>query len=151
MYFTKNKVPAILMALLLLIVCLPVMSMAESAEVQEIMVTNTPVKGRIQVQKQGPVLTGFNEHQDPFGYTVHTPVYGKGYLEGAVFEVRAVEDIVGKDGTLWFKADEIAAQITTTAEGSGETAPLPLGHYYVTEVSAPAGYLFDGTRYDVVL
>ena len=151
MYFTKNKVPAILMALLLLIVCLPVMSMAESAEVQEITVTNTPVKGRIQVQKQGPVLTGFNEHQDPFGYTVHTPVYGKGYLEGAVFEVRAVEDIVGKDGTLWFKADEIAAQITTTAEGSGETAPLPLGHYYVTEVSAPAGYLFDGTRYDVVL
>ena len=151
MYFTKNKVPAILMALLLLIVCLPVMSMAESAEVQEIMVTNTPVKGRIQVQKQGPVLTGFNEHQDPFGYTVHTPVYGKGYLEGVVFEVRAVEDIVGKDGTLWFKADEIAAQITTTAEGSGETAPLPLGHYYVTEVSAPAGYLFDGTRYDVVL
>ena len=151
MYFTKNKVPTILMALLLLIVCLPVMSMAESAEVQEIMVTNTPVKGRIQVQKQGPVLTGFNEHQDPFGYTVHTPVYGKGYLEGAVFEVRAVEDIVGKDGTLWFKADEIAAQITTTAEGSGETAPLPLGHYYVTEVSAPAGYLFDGTRYDVVL
>ena len=151
MYFTKNKVPAILMALLLLIVCLPVMSMAESAEVQKITVTNTPVKGRIQVQKQGPVLTGFNEHQDPFGYTVHTPVYGKGYLEGAVFEVRAVEDIVGKDGTLWFKADELAAQITTTAEGSGETAPLPLGHYYVTEVSAPAGYLFDGTHYDVLL
>ena len=151
MYFTKNKGPAILMALLLLIVCLPVMSMAESAEVQEITVTNTPVKGLIQVKKQGPVLIGFNEHQDPFGYTVHTPVYGKGYLEGAVFEVRAVEDIVGKDGTLWFKADEIAAQITTTAEGSGETAPLPLGHYYVTEVSAPAGYLFDDTRYDVVL
>ena len=29
MYFTKNKAPVILMALLLLIVCLPVMSMAE--------------------------------------------------------------------------------------------------------------------------
>lgn len=77
MYFTKNKVPAILMALLLLIVCFPVMSMAESAEVQEITVTNTPVKGRIQVQKQGPVLTGFNEHQDPFGYTVHTLIIQK--------------------------------------------------------------------------
>jgi hypothetical protein len=44
-------------------------------------VTNTPVKGRVQVQKQGPVLVGFNEHQDPFGYTVHTPMYGKGYLK----------------------------------------------------------------------
>ena len=46
MYFTKNKAPVILMALLLLILCLPVMTMAESAEVQEITVTNTPVKGR---------------------------------------------------------------------------------------------------------
>ena len=36
MYFTKNKAPVILMALLLLILCLPVMVMAESAEVQEI-------------------------------------------------------------------------------------------------------------------
>ena len=26
-----------------------------------------------------------------------------------------------------------------------------LGHYYVTEVSAPAGYIFDSTRYDVLL
>ena len=34
MYFTKNKAPVILMALLLLILCLPVMAMAESAEIQ---------------------------------------------------------------------------------------------------------------------
>ena len=80
MYFTKNKAPVILMALLLLILCLPVMAMAESAEIQEITVTNTPVKGRVQVQKQGPVLVGFNEHQDPFGYTVHTPMYNIGSL-----------------------------------------------------------------------
>ena len=124
MYFTKNKAPVILMALLLLILCLPVMVMAESAEVQEITVTNTPVKGRVQVQKQGPVLVGFNEHQDPFGYTVHTPMYNIGSLSGAVFEVRAVEDIVGKDGTLWFKADEVAA-VLTTKDGSAETEPLP--------------------------
>ena len=150
MYFTKNKAPVILMALLLLILCLPVMAMAESAEIQEITVTNTPVKGRVQVQKQGPVLVGFNEHQDPFGYTVHTPMYNIGSLSGAVFEVRAVEDIVGKDGTLWFKADEVAA-VLTTKDGTAETEPLPLGHYYVTEVSAPAGYIFDSTRYDVVL
>lgn len=150
MYFTKNKAPVILMALLLLILCLPVMAMAESADVQEITVTNTPVKGLIQVKKQGPVLIGFNEHQDPFGNTVNTPMYNKGSVSGAVFEVRAVEDIVGKDGTLWFKADEVAATLTTR-DGEAETDPLPLGHYYVTEVSAPAGYIFDSTRYDILL
>ena len=150
MYFTKNKMPVILLALLLLIACLPVMSMAESADVQEITVTNTPVKGLIQVKKQGPVLIGFNEHQDPFGNTVNTPMYNKGSVSGAVFEVRAMEDIVGKDGTLWFKANELAATLTTK-DGEAETDPLPLGHYYVTEVSAPEGYIFDSTRYDVLL
>lgn len=151
MYFTKNKTPTFLIALLLLIFCIPMMALAESVDIQEITVPNRPVKGLIQVQKQGPVLTGFNEHQDPFGNTVHTPMYNKGSLAGAVFEVRAVEDIVGKDGTLWFKADEVAATVTTNAEGVAETKLLPLGHYYVTEVSAPAGYIFDSTRYDVLL
>lgn len=151
MYFTKNKTPAFLIALLLLILCLPMMALAESVDIQEITVPNRPIKGLIQVQKQGPVLTGFNEHQDPFGNTVHTPMYNKGSLAGAVFEVRAVEDIIGKDGTLWFKADEVAATVTTNAEGVAETKLLPLGHYYVTEVSAPAGYIFDSTRYDVLL
>ena len=151
MYFTKNKTPVFLVALLLLILCIPMMALAESVDTQEITVPNTPVKGLIQVQKQGPVLTGFNEHLDPFGNTVHTPMYNKGSLAGAVFEVRAVEDIVGKDGTFWFKADEVAATITTTEEGVAETKPLPLGHYYVMEVSAPAGYIFDSTRYDVLL
>ena len=151
MYFTKNKTPAFLIALLLLILCLPMMTLAESVDIQEITVPNRPIKGLIQVQKQGPVLTGFNEHQDPFGNTVHTPLYNKGSLPGATFEVRAVEDIIGKDGTLWFKADEVAAAITTNAEGVAETKLLPLGHYYVTEVSAPAGYIFDSTRYDVLL
>ena len=151
MYFTKNKTPAFLIALLLLIFCLPMMALAESVDIQEITVPNRPIKGLIQVQKQGPVLTGFNEHQDPFGNTVHTPLYNKGSLAGATFEVRAVEDIIGKDGTLWFKADEVAAAITTNAEGVAETKLLPLGHYYVTEVSAPAGYIFDSTRYDVLL
>lgn len=90
----------VLTALLLLLVCLPLMVFAESAQVQDITVPNRPVKGVIRIEKQGPVLTGFNEHQDPFGYPVHTPLYSDGALEGATFEIRAVEDIVGKDGTV---------------------------------------------------
>ena len=150
MYFTKNRIPVLLIALLLLLTAIPVMAAADSGTI-EIPITNTPVKGLIQVEKQGPVLTGFNEHQDPFGNLVYSPIYGTGYLEGAVFEIRAVEDIVGKDGTVWFKAGELADTIITTSEKTDQSKLLPLGHYYVTEVSAPDGYAFDSTRYDVVL
>ena len=90
----------VLTALLLLLICLPLMVFAESAQVQDITVPNRPVKGVIRIEKQGPVLTGFNEHQDPFGYPVHTPLYSDGELEGATFEIRAVADIVGQARTV---------------------------------------------------
>ena len=113
--------------------------------------TNTPIRGTIEIDKQGPVLTGFSEHEDAFGYTVHTPQFADGLLAGAVYEVRAAEDIVGKEQTVWFKAGELAATITTAADGLSATDPLPLGRYVVTEVSAPDGYVLDETRYEVVL
>lgn len=146
MLLINHKIPALLIVLLLLTACFPAL-----AETVEITVSNTPVKGVIQLEKQGLILTGFTAHQDPFENTVHTPVYQDGWPEGAVFEVRAVEDIVGKDGTFWFKADEVADTIMTTGKQVDASRPLPLGHYYVTEVSAPGGYAYDGTRYDVLL
>ena len=146
-----NKIPVFLLALLMIVMCIPSMVFAESADVQDVLVANTPIKGLIQIEKHGPMLIGFNTHQDPFGYTVNTPLYRDGWLDGAVFEIRAVEDIIGKDGTQWFKAGELAATVTTTVNRETSSELLPLGHYYVTEVSAPDGYIFDGTRFDVLL
>ena len=149
MQYRINRIPVLLLALLLLTIFFP--ALADPVDTYEITIPNTPIKGIIQLEKQGPVLTGFTEHQDPFGYMVHTPVFSTGWVEGAVFEVRAVEDIIGKDGTFWFKANELADTIITTGDRIDESRPLPLGHYYVTEVSAPGGYAYDGTRYDVLL
>ena len=149
MQYRINKIRALLLVLLLMMAISP--ALADPADTYEITIPNTPVKGIIQLEKQGPVLMGFTEHQDPFGYMVHTPVFSTGWVEGAVFEVRAVEDIIGKDGTFWFKANELADTIITTGNRIDESRPLPLGHYYVTEVSAPGGYVFDGIRYDVLL
>ena len=142
-----------ILSLLLLIVCLPAAVLGEDVkeDTQEIFVTNTPIKGKIVLEKTGMVLTGFVESQDSTGHTVYTPDYHEGYLSGAVYEVRAVEDIVGKEGTQWFKEDEVAATISTTAAGKDESPLLPLGHYYITEKSAPAGYKLDENRYDVLL
>ncbi len=153
MKITKKGFTALLLSLLLLLVCIPAAVLGEEAteNTQEIFVTNTPIKGKIVLEKTGMVLTGFVETQDSTGHTVYTPDYHEGYLAGAVYEIRAVEDIVGKEGTKWFKADEVAATITTTAEGKNESPLLPLGHYYIVEKSAPAGYKVDENRYDVLL
>lgn len=142
-----------LLVLLLLILAIPIMAFAEDETmiVQEIAVSNTPIKGTIEIDKWGFVLKGFSENRDTLGYTVHTPLYQEDWLPGAVYEVRAAEDIVGKDQTVWFREGELAATLTTTAGSSVVTDPLPLGRYIVTEVSAPAGYVLDETRHEIVL
>ena len=51
MQLINHKIPALLIALLLLAACFPAL-----AETAEIIVPNTPIKGIIQLEKQGPVL-----------------------------------------------------------------------------------------------
>ena len=117
----------------------------------DIEIPNEPVMGRVMVEKKGLRLVRLAEQADAFGNIVHQPVYEEGYLAGAVFELRAAEDIVGKDGTLWFHAGDVADTITTTAEGKDASKELPLGRYELVEVSAPEGYLLDGAPHEVEL
>lgn len=117
----------------------------------EIEIPNDPVMGRILLDKKGLQLTDVKITTDAWGNEVHTPVYEEDYLAGAVFEIRAAEDITGKDGTVWYQADELVDTITTTANGSDASRELPLGKYNVTEVSAPEGYFFTDRTYIVDL
>ena len=117
----------------------------------EIEIPNDPVMGRILLDKKGLQLTDVKITSDAWGNEVHTPVYEEDYLAGAVFEIRAAEDITGKDGTVWYHADELVDTITTTANGSDASKELPLGKYNVTEVSAPEGYFFTDRAYIVDL
>ena len=117
----------------------------------DIEIPNEPVMGRVMVEKKGLRLVRLAEQADAFGNIVHQPVYEEGYLAGAVFELRAAEDIVGKDGTLWFHAGDVADTITTTEAGKDASEELPLGRYELVEVSAPEGYLLDGAPHEVEL
>jgi len=117
----------------------------------EIEIPNDPVMGRILLDKKGLQLTDVKITTDTWGNEVHTPVYEEDYLAGAVFEIRAAEDITGKDGTVWYQANELVDTITTTANGSDASKELPLGKYNVTEVSAPEGYFFTDRAYIVDL
>lgn len=114
-------------------------------EVNEIVVefANEPVKGTIVVDKYGNQLTGFELLTDAYGNEYLRPVYEEKYLEGVVFEVRAAEDVVGKEGTVWYLEGELVDTIITTAAGSDRSKELPLGKYYLVEIEAPAGYVFE--------
>ena len=117
----------------------------------EIEILNDPVMGRILLDKKGLQLTDVKITTDAWGNEVHTPVYEEDYLAGAVFEIRAAEDITGKDGTVWYQADKLVDTITTTANGGDASKELPLGKYNVTELSAPEGYFFTDRAYIVDL
>ena len=128
-----------------------IMNEPGEAYLLEFTIENEPVKGRIKLEKTGLQLTGFKEKEDRFGNTIMQPVYEEKRLEGAVFEIHAAEDITGKDGTEWYKQDDLVGTITTTADGEDVSDELPLGKYYLIEVSAPEGYVFPDTRYDAEL
>ena len=117
----------------------------------DIEIPNEPVMGRAMVEKKGLKFVRLAEQADAFGNIAHQPVYEEGYLAGAVFELRAAEDIVGKDGTVWFHAGDVADTITTTEAGKDASKELPLGRYELVEVSAPEGYLLDSTPHEVEL
>ena len=72
-------------------------------------------------------------------------------LAGAVFEVRAKNDIVTGDGTIRVPAGEIVATISTQDDGTCVTDPLYLGLYTVTEIKAPAGYTLDTNKYEALV
>ena len=117
----------------------------------EIEIPNDPVMGRILLDKKGLQLTDVKITTDAWGNEVHTPVYEEDYLAGAVFEIRAAADITGKDGTVWYQADELVDTIITTANGGDASRELPLGKYNVIEVAAPEGYFFTDRAYVVDL
>ena len=68
-----------------------------------------------------------------------------GDLEGATFEVKAVEDIVTADGTVRAKAGDVVDTITTDKNGNAVTKLLYLGKYEVTETQAAPGYVINRT------
>lgn len=114
-------------------------------------VFNTPVKGRIFLEKKGLHFVGFKPEKDAYGNEVHKPVYENSYLAGVTFDIYAAENIIGKDGTLWYAANTLVETLTTTEDAPVQSKELPLGKYVLYETSAPAGYLMDTTPHEIEL
>lgn len=64
-------------------------------------------------------------------------------LEGAEFEIRADEDIVTPDGTVWYSKGHIVDTLITDKEGKAESDLLEFGKYSIVEVKAPEGFILS--------
>ena len=148
----KRMYNLLLAAMMLLSCFLVPTAMAEDEPVTiTLNVTNTPVQGDIVLEKTGLQLVRFEDEKDDFGNTVMRPVYQNAYLAGAVFELYAAEDIVGKEGTVFYHAGDLVETLTTSGTGAVRSRLLPLGNYSLKEISAPEGFVFSTEPYPIAL
>ena len=112
----------------------------------EVVRANTAQKGTIEIEKTGEGFATVTEDNGRY-----TPVYAAVGLTGAVYEIRAAEDIVTPDGTLRYAEGSLVDTITTDGDGKAESIPLYLGKYELTEITAPYGYVLDDTPIAVEL
>ena len=151
--FNMKRFLHLMLAVVMLLTCfqIPYAYAADDPVTVTLNVTNTPVRGDVALEKTGMQLVRFADEKDSSGNTIMKPVFQNGFLAGAVFELHAAEDIIGKEGTVFYKKDALVEKLTTSSTGAVKSKVLPLGKYYLKEISAPDGYVFDSTPYNVTL
>ncbi len=111
----------------------------------EVIKEDTAQKGVIKISKTGEVFATVTAK----GF--YQPIYELRGLPGAVYEIRAAEDIATLDGTLRYTAGEVVDTITTGDDGEAESKPLYLGKYEVVEITAPYGMVINTESHNVEL
>jgi Predicted outer membrane protein len=85
-----------------------------------IKIANAPVKGKLNITK--------------------VDAETKEKLAGAVFNIRAKNDVYTADGTLRVSKDEIVDILITDINGYAQSKELYLSEYYAEEIESPFGY-----------
>lgn len=104
----------------------------------EVVRSNLAQKGTITVSKSGEVFSSVSENNG-----MYQPIYAVSGLAGAVYEIRAAEDIYTLDGTLRAEKGEVVDNVTTGADGTAKSKELYLGKYEVKEIEAPYGMVLN--------
>lgn len=108
--------------------------------------SNMPQKGVIHITKTGEVFQSV-----VINGQMHKPVYEVKNLSGAVFEIRAAEDIYTLDGVMHYAKGELVDTITTGADGIATSKELYLGKYDIQEITAPHSMVLNGKIQNVEL
>ncbi|MBR2861146.1 MAG: LPXTG cell wall anchor domain-containing protein [Clostridia bacterium] len=117
-----------------------------STDLVSIVKKNYAQKGTITISKFGEVFSSVTEKDG-----IYQPVYEIKGLEGAVYEVIAVEDVITLDGTVRYTKGQVVATVTTGKDGTATTEPLYLGKYEIREVKAPYGMIINKEPVNVEL
>ena len=117
-----------------------------------------PVKGQVQIDKQAELFKGYQSEMTDYG-ELFTPVYEKGLLAGAKFQITAKTDIIGMDGKVWYHAGDKVETLISDGENLTTSSLLPIGSegnniYTLQEIETAEGYVVDPTvrdfRFDYV-
>ena len=104
---------------------------------------NMAQKGTITVEKTGEVFYGVSVSGSEDAEVIYQPIYEIAGLSGAVYEIRAAEDIITPDGTVRFTNGEVVDTVTTDEDGLAKSRELYLGKYEVQEIKAPYGMVLN--------
>ena len=117
-----------------------------AGKIVEVKLGNYAQKGVIKISKSGEVFASVTESDG-----IYQPVYAVQGLPGAVYEIKAAEDVYTRDGTLRYRAGEVVDTVTTGEDGPAESQPLYLGKYEITEIQAPDGMVLNTEPYTAEL
>ena len=129
--------------------------LVETKTLEGFVLDDTPIEADLSYidQETAVVYAGMNisnERQKVQITVVKKEAGTKNVLEGAVFGLFAKEDIVNKDGRVVVKAGtEIERGVTGKDGKLTFVSDLPLGKYYVQELTAPKGYVKSDKVFDV--
>lgn len=118
----------------------------DTAQVQKVEMKDEVPTALLIVNKKGEFLDKVTLLDNAKGVVEHFFEYITGNLTEVTFEVYAAEDIHAADGVSEdrYKKDELIGTITTDENGIAKLGDLPVGKYYVKEVSTAHGYVLDG-------
>ena len=112
---------------------------------------NMAQKGTISVEKTGEVFFGVNVSGEEDEDVIYQPVYKVKGLAGAVYEIKADEDVITPDGTLRYHKGDVVDTVTTDEDGTAKSKELYLGKYTVVEIKAPTGMVVNKEKHSVEL
>ncbi len=117
----------------------------DTAEIQKVEMKDDVPTALLIVTKKGEFLDKVSVGTTAKGYMEHVFEYVTGSLTEVTFEVYAAEDIKAADGVspCHYKKDALVGTITTDSKGVATLSGLPVGKYYVKEVSTAHGYVLD--------